>query len=216
MRTCGTIIFHLTTYVLMTAVSHAQDSSTDTWADYLGKGAPVCVTTPASGPWAAKYPFDPEKFGLIRGFSPGTSAKTDCIMIYTRTLSPAVLSLATRIEGILSEAPGLESSYVHVFDGKGAQPGGYTADEVITRIAGIQALANEHQLNRLSIGIAANSSGKNAGLAGDRDLVVVFLAASEVQGKAANVAWYRSLNTLEMGEEALDNLASSLRAAIAK
>jgi hypothetical protein len=216
MRFFQKLIVLLTTYVLLSPVSRAQVASTDTWAEFLGKRAPVSVTTPASGPWAAKYPFDPQKFGLIKGFSPGTAAKTDGIMIYTRALSPVVLSLATRVEGIISENPRLESSFVHLFDEKGAQLGGYNAEEVVARIAEIQALANEHQLNRLSIGIAANSSGKNVGLIGDRDLVVVLLAASEDQGKAANVAWYRSLNTMELGEDVLNNLAASLRTAITK
>jgi hypothetical protein len=216
MRLCEKIIVHVTMYVLMTTVSHAQDASTDTWTALLGKRAPVSVTTPASGPWAAKYPFNPQQFGLIRGFSPGTAAKTDCILIYTRSLSPAVLSLAKRIEAIISETPSLESSFVHLFDEKGAQRGGYTADEVVARIGEIQTLANKHQLTRLSIGIAANSSGKNVGLVGDRDLVVVLLAASKEQGKAANVAWYRSLNTIELGENALNSLDESLRAAVTK
>lgn len=216
MRSCLHIVVLLTTYVLLTPMSRAQDESTDTWAEFLGKRAPVSVATPAAGPWATKHPFDPKTFGLTRGYSPGTSAKTDGIMIYTRTLSPVVLNLATRVEGIITETPRLESSFVHLFDKKGAQYGGYSADEVVARIAEIQALANEHQLNRLSIGIAANSSGKNVGLVGDRDLVVVFLRASADQQESANVAWYRSFNTAELAEEALEDLVESLRTAIAE
>jgi len=210
------ILFPVTACLLMATLSQAKVAAADTWAELLGKRAPVSVTTPATGPWAAKYPFVPEKFGLTRGFSPGTSAKTDCILIYTRTLSPEFLSLAKRIEAIITEVPRLESSFVHLFDEKGAQEGGYTADEVVTRIAAIQELANMHQISRLSIGIAANSSGRNVGLVGDCDLVVVLLSAPEDQTKSASVAWYRCLNTTDLGESAVRELDESLRAAIEK
>lgn len=216
MRFCGTVVLQVAAAILVTNQSPAQLTSKDTWSAKVGKRAPVSVTTPASGPLAAKYPFDPQKFGLIKGYSPGTASKTDCIMIYTRTLSPPVITLATRIEAIISENPNLESSFLHVFDEKGAQAGGYSADEVVARIAEIQTLANTHTLTQLSIGIAANPSGTNVGLIDDCDLVVVFLAGSKDQRKSATVAWHRSLNTKELEEDTLQSVELSLRAAITK
>lgn len=199
------------------ATCRAQDSSATVWEQRLGRPAPLIVATAASGPWAAKHPFDPAKYGLVRGYSPGAATSGANVLVYARTLNPPVLALAARLDSIASDNPQLGKPFVHLYDGKGAQRGGYTVDEVQTRLAELRELAAANKLTHTSIGIVSSpGTAVQVGLDDTHDLVIVVLAASKEPAPRPVVAWYRVANTTNLDVKALQELDASLRDAIAR
>lgn len=168
------------------------------WKDRIGERAPLSVTTPATGIWAAEYPFDPQKLGTIRGFSPATGAKKSIVMIYVRSLNANTIDLLRSIDGLISTREELNCSYVQIFDEKGAQVGGYTADEILARITELKKISDEQNLKSLSLGLAANGSPESAaqvGLDKDTDIVVAFLRKPDGPKKTPVVTWNRALQS---------------------
>ncbi len=198
--------------------AHAQSSY---WEPYLGKRAPVQVSTPVFGPWAKKYPFDPDKYGKIRGFSPSSSSKSSLIVLYTTTLSKEMMLAVRKIEAILEKEhetkSGSESTvdaYIHFLDSKGAQQGGYTVEEVSDRIERIQEIAVENDLSHVSIGIAANASPERVGLNSEVDGVLVFVSPGTDDRTSGKVVWYQTLNSHTLNDSSIEEWAKQLQEAI--
>jgi hypothetical protein len=197
---------------------HAQSSY---WEPYLGKRAPVHVSTPAFGPWAKKHPFDPDKFGQLRGSSPSTSSKSSVIVLYTTTLSKEMMLAVRKIDAILEKEhetingsePSIDA-YIHFLDSKGAQLGGYTAEELSDRIARIQEIAAENDLSHVSIGIAANASPERVGLNSEVDGVLVFVSPETGKGKTGNVVWYTTLKSNALDDSSIEEWSKQLQEAI--
>jgi hypothetical protein len=183
------------------------------WKDRIGERAPLSVTTPATGIWAAEYPFDPKKFGTIRGFSPATGAKKSIVMVYVRSLNANTIDLLRAIDDLISTREELNWSYVQVFDEKGAQVGGYTADEILARITELKKISDEQNLKSLSLGLAANGSPKSAaqvGLDKDADIVVAFIRKPDGPKKSPVVAWYRALHSETLNATAITEFSKTL------
>jgi hypothetical protein len=179
------------------------------------------VSTPASGPWAKQYPFDPDKYGKIRGFSPSTSSKSSLIVLYTTTLSKEMMLAVQKIEAILKKERETKSggestvdAYIHFLDSKGAQLGGYTVEEVSDRIERIQEIAAENDLSHVSIGIAANASPERVGLSDEVDGVLVFVSPETGKGKTGNVVWYTTLKSNALDDSSIEEWAKHLQEAI--
>lgn len=171
------------------------------WEATLGKKQPLLVSTPATGPWALKHPFDPEKFGQTRGFAPGLGRRglgdaTGMILLITSTLSQDMLQCIQQIDRIADpdrtsrDPSDPESSaslaklgnrsldaYVHHIDSNGAQLGGFTIDQLADRIARLQELAETYSLKHASMGIAANGSLERVGLNEKCDAVLIYVSA---------------------------------------
>jgi hypothetical protein len=199
------------------APSNAADPQHAVWEQRLGKPAPLIVATSATGPWAAKYPFDPGTYGLVRGHSPGTASKGANILVYARALNGPVLALVSRLDSLVADNPRLGTPFVHLYDVKGAQRGGYTADELRARIAELQELAVANKLTHVSTGIASSpGSAAQVGLDDTHDLVIVYLAANKDPAQRPTVAWYRVTNSTILDANALQEMEASLRRAIAQ
>ena len=187
------------------------------WKDRIGERAPVSVTTPATGIWAAEYPFDPKKFGTIRGFSPATGAKKSIVMVYVRSLNANTIDLLRAIDGLISTREELNWSYVQIFDEKGAQVGGYTADEILARITELKKISDEQNLKSLSLGLAANGSPKSAaqvGLDKDTDIVVAFIRKPDGPKKSPVVAWYGALQSETLNAASITEFSKALDGSI--
>ena len=178
--------------------AHAQS---EFWEATLGKKQPLLISTPATGPWALKRPFDPEKFGQTRGTAPGLGRRglgdaTGMVMLITSTLSQDMLQFIQGIDRIAdpdrtSRDPSEPESsaslsklgnrsldaYVHYIDSNGAQLGGFTIDQIADRIARLQELAETYSLKHVSMGIAANGSLERVGLNEKCDAVLIYVSA---------------------------------------
>ncbi len=119
-----------------------------------GKPLLVVVTAGICGPLEKEAPFDPKTYGTIRGFNPAGSKETK-IILYTHVLDERFFRLASAIDKMVAKTPKLARSQVIVIDDKGAQRGGYTAEEVEKRRQAIRQLAASHNINHLSFFIAA-------------------------------------------------------------
>lgn len=162
----------------------------DQWDALQGKRPPITVVTPASGPFAEQHPFQKESFGKTRGFCPANGAKGNAVMVYLRTLSPKNIAWLQRIEAAMESQPKWNETFVHVFDAKGAQVGGYSADELETRIAELRTIANQEKWERISVGVTANSAGDRVGLEDGCTLVVVLLTPTADSKGRSVVRWH--------------------------
>lgn len=155
--------------------------------DLLGKPLPTMVSTPATGAWNAKHPFDPATFGKVRGYAPANQVTR--LAIFSDRLDENVWKCLKDIDQILKDSDQQEC-YVTVFDIKGAQLGGYQVDELSERISELKKLTTERQIKRLSIGIAANSSPGNraqVGLGAAGNVSIVLLTKADHNDKKAIV-----------------------------
>ena len=122
-----------------------------------GKPLPVISATAASGMWLQRAAFDSNTYGKVRGVSPATSEEPK-IVLYTTTLSKEFFNIALAVDNYLADHPELEWSFVQVQDQKGAQAGGYTAEELRTRLDQIQGLVKQNGIKHLSFLVAAPGS----------------------------------------------------------
>ncbi len=68
------VVFFIAVLTVLSSRSvFSEDAADIVWKSFLGKKAPVSVSTPATGFWAEKYPFDSTTFGKVRGHCPGAS-----------------------------------------------------------------------------------------------------------------------------------------------
>jgi hypothetical protein len=215
-RTCAFVPLFL---LCCTQALCAQTSLADTvWKKHMGGRAPLSVSTPATGLWADEHPFDPKTFGTIRGFSPATGAKNAIVMVYVRSLNENTLNLLQAIDAVISTQEDLKWSYVQIFDEKGAQVGGYTADEILARIAGLKQIADDQKIKSLSLGLAANGLPKSAeqvGLNNDNDIVVAFLRKPPKPKSAPVVAWFRAFLSTQLTPANIAEFSKALEETIA-
>lgn len=195
---------------LLVAVEATAQAPSEFWEATLGKKQPLLISTPATGPWALKHPFDPEKFGRTRGFAPGLGRRglgdaTGMVMLITSTLSQDMMQFIERIDRIADPdrtsrdpsdpevSPSLTKlgkrqldAYVHYLDSNGAQLGGFTADQLAERIARLQELAESHSLKHASMGIAANGALERVGLNDLGDAVLIYVSAQPLPQSAGS------------------------------
>ena len=119
-----------------------------------GKPLPAVSATAASGRWQERAPFDPATYGKTRGVCPTNSPEAK-LVLYTTSLDEAFFALARRVDRYVGEHPELAWSLVEVTEVKGAQQGGYTADELTVRLKEIQDLAQKQGIQHLSFLITA-------------------------------------------------------------
>jgi hypothetical protein len=175
------------------------------------------VATAASGSWAQWFPFNPQTFGTSSGQSPA-SARSRLVLIYTRALDAKFLDLAGSIDALVEPHQELEGSGIYLFDKKGAQRGGYTADELTQRIQQIQEIAQAAKLKGLSIAIAANNSPATAagvGINDEHDVTIVYVTPGPQPATRGSIAWLRQVNTTDLTVASRAQMIAALQAQIA-
>lgn len=200
--------------ILGSACLPGQAAPPDVWASLMGSPPPLLVATAATGPWATKHPFDATTFGKTRGFSPSTEVEGSCILVYLRKLDANQQKLVSKLNAITQANPKMEPCFIHLFDVKGAQRGGYTADELQTRINELKVVADKHQWKHSSLGITANARGfDQVGLDDQHDTAIVLIRP--MPGKKSPVTtWYRLTSDTLLTEAGIQELETSLRGAI--
>ncbi len=169
----------------------------------LGDQAITCSATPATGKWAAEHPFDARTYGLNRGVSPATSHDSK-IVLYTRILDKGFFRLARRLDKFLAKHPELEWSFVQVLDEKGAQRGGYTANELQTRLSEVRELVAQAKIKHLSFTISAPNAasfGPQLGMAGPQSLVLAVLVAGKTTNEHPQVGYVRHLESSDITDK---------------
>lgn len=180
-----------------------------------GNAAIVCSATPASGPWAKKYPFNPQTYGKVSGVSPVTSPDPK-IVLYTRTLDKRFFQLASAIDVLVARFRTLPWSLVQVMDEKGAQFGGYTVPELSQRITEIEKLATQNHINRLSFAISASNVSMfspRIGLTDPNNVAIAYVTADDPEGKPI-IRWSEKVNTSLLSEKEIQTLVAALEKAI--
>lgn len=122
-----------------------------------GKRLPPVSATAASGRWLERAPFDPATYGKERGVSPATTSEPK-IVLYTASLDEDFFKIASAVDTYVGQNPKLGWSFVQVQDAKGAQFGGYSAEELRVRLDEIQRQAQQHGIRHLSFLVAAPGS----------------------------------------------------------
>lgn len=182
-----------------------------------GKPLFVSAATIACGPLEAKYPFDPSTYGTVRGYSPATTPD-EKIVLFTRTLDTAFFQLASAVDTIVAENPGLAGSLVIVLDEPGAQRGGYSLDALQARRTAIRTLAAQNRIKNLSFFISAppaSSSGPRLGLTGDNTALLVHLVPDAAHPKGhAVVRWFTRLPTARLDSNARADAVAALTRSI--
>ncbi|HQR09067.1 MAG TPA: hypothetical protein PLN21_19755 [Gemmatales bacterium] len=140
-----------------------------------------------------------------------------CILIYTRQLNSSTLSIASAINDFTLKHFSLDPAYLLLFDVKGAQRGGYTVEEITSRIKELEEISQKNKLKAVSIGIAANPGyAEKAGLNNINDVAIVLLKTSTKSQKDPVIAWYRILSAKNLSDKALATLESDLDAVLKK
>ena len=211
MKTC---MFTLCTtlFLLLQSAGIAQDQSV--WEKSLGSSPPLVVATTATGPHATRFPFDPKTYGLVRGYAPSNQVSKPCIVLYARHLNDSTRTIVAKVDAFSATHPTMDAAYLHLFDEKGAQRGGYTAEELTTRIKELDTIAKSQNWKATSIGVAANKSGtRTVGIIDDNDVVIVVLKPDGQKDKPI-VVWYQVINTTKMAADSLKKLEASLSTAL--
>lgn len=206
----------VTALVVLSSVAFGGDDKSSAWESLLNKRPPLIVATPATGSAAKEIPFDAQKFGKVRGTSPGTATKMACIMVYTTKLDERCIALIRKLDAVAGESK-LEGSFVHVFDEKGAQVGGYTADEITARIKELEKVATDNKLKHISLGIAASpSAASQVGLDDSHDVAVSTLRKSAGRSAGVTVSWYELTAAKSLDDKAITAIATAVQDAMKK
>ena len=120
--------------LLFCSLNHTLVDADEYWSKRVGKPTPLVVATTATGPHATRFPFNSQTYGKVSGFAPATRAAKPCIVIYGKNLNDYTLAIAFMIDRITQSHPEMDAAYFYLFDAKGAQRGGYTADELAARL----------------------------------------------------------------------------------
>ncbi|HLK61535.1 MAG TPA: hypothetical protein VKU00_33610 [Chthonomonadaceae bacterium] len=123
-----------TALALTHRVADGQPADTPQKSGSIQIGNPPFVSsaTALNGSLEQQYPFDPESYGKVSGFSP-TSSQDPKIVLYTLSLDKDFFRLAAVIDAFVTKHKSLNGSLVVVIDAKGAQVGGYSVEEVLKR-----------------------------------------------------------------------------------
>jgi len=157
----------------------------------VGQPLPVCSASAASGALALSEPFNAKTFGTVRGYSPATEPGSK-IVIYARSLDRGFFQLAGAVDALVAKRPELAKSFVQVIDAKGAQRGGYTADEVTARLTEIRQLAIRNRVTHLSFALSApgaNSISSRLGINGETGVLVTAVVAGPEAHSHPVVDW---------------------------
>ncbi|MBB6052771.1 hypothetical protein [Armatimonas rosea] len=193
---------------LVAAVCLAASASGQQRAIEVGKALPVTSATAATGPWLERAPLNPATYGQTRGVSPATSPEAK-IVLYTPTLSEDFFKLARRVDSLIEKHPELKWSFVQVSDPKGAQRGGYTADELKTRLAELKTLAESHELKHLSLVVAAPAARP-----GSSTITLAFTKQSTAKYQHPVVAWTGQTDEAKLDRATIEKLIGELSATI--
>ncbi|MFO0959678.1 MAG: hypothetical protein U0800_19955 [Isosphaeraceae bacterium] len=184
----------------------------------VGSRAPVTSATAACGPWLKRCPLDAESYGKVRGVSPATSPDAK-LLIYARKLDGNFFRLAKAIDAVVADNPRLEWSFVQVLDERGAQRGGYSAEELERRLAEIRDLAKEHGIEHLSFVVSAPSAGSFAprlGLVDGPDVLVAHLEPGADGDRSSLIRWFRRGDSSKLDEAAIGEWTGALQESVGR
>ncbi len=178
-------MFSIRLILLMATLFFTQTNTLLAFQDaiQIGQPLPLIVSTPVTGRWYEKYPFQIENFGKTRGHAPANQVTR--LAIFIDGLDEARWQWLKEIDNLLVEAD-REETFVTLFDAKGAQVGGFDALELQARIDELQKLTDAHKIEHLSIGVAANIGQGNkskAGLNESHNFAVILLRKADGEGK---------------------------------
>ncbi len=182
----------------------------------LGKQFPLCVATAATGKWAKECPFNPAMFGKIRGYNV-LGRKSPQVVIGTLSLDSHFLRLAKAVDDFVGRHKELEWSAIQVGDTKGAQIGGYTADEIVQRMKELQNIARQNKLKHLSFVLSSpNADGfsQRLGLTEGSNLLVA-LVAGNADSKEGVVKWFAQRQSSQMSKQTTQEIIASLEKSVA-
>lgn len=157
------------------------------------------ATVCACGPLEADYPFDPLTYGKVRGYAPVNTSNPP-LVLYTRVLNPEFFRLAVALDALVAKNPRWSNSLVMVMDDKGAQYGGYTADEVVQRRESIRQLAKSNNITHLSFFLTAVGAKAGASRLELRDNQDMLLATLNYPASALKRAVVGSVMRLESSQ----------------
>ncbi|WP_309718575.1 hypothetical protein [Armatimonas sp.] len=132
-------------------------------------------------------------------------------MVYTPTLSEDFFTLAREVDQLIEKHPTLEWSFVQVSDPKGAQYGGYTAEELKTRLDEINALVKKHKLKHLSFLVSAPPAR-----AGDTTVTLALAQRDTTNSKRTVVVWTMQMDGTKLDKATIKKLISELSVTIGK
>ncbi len=183
----------------------------------VGKPLFVSSATVVCGPLETEYPFAPETYGKVRGYSPTTSPDAK-IVLYTRVLDKRFFRLAVAVDALVAQEKSLAaSSLVIVIDDKGAQRGSYSLEEVKQRREAIRLLAKKNKISHLSFFLSApgaESIAPNLRLT-DANLLLAHLVGSDPPGQHAIVQWFTQQQTTRMDDDTLAATMTALKKSVA-
>lgn len=155
---------------------------------------------------------NPATYGRVSGVSPAVSPEPK-IILYTDLLGEGFWRTAVAVDRYVGKNPKLAWSFVQVRDVKGAQRGGYTADELRARIAEIAELTRKRGIRHLLFVIAAPGRGE----AEPSDAVT--LAYTSAKGKSdpfPTVSWVTQIPASSVTDKILADTLASLDAVVRK
>jgi hypothetical protein len=169
----------------------------------VSKPLPTISATAASGRWLERAALNPATYGRVSGVSPASTTEAK-VVLYTATLSEDFFRLAQGVDRLLEKHPELAWSFVQLSDPKGAQYGGYTADELQTRLNEIKTLVEKHKIKHLSFLISAPPARP-----GDTTVTLAF-------SEQTTVGWTTQTNASKLTKATRKKLIEDLSATIGK
>lgn len=180
----------------------------------IGRPPFLVVATAMCGPLEPKEPFDPKTFGQVRG-TPPIRAYHPPLVLFTTALTPEFFRLATALDALIAADPTWSNSLVVVSEEKGAQVGGYTADEILERRKSISRLAEQNHITHLSFFLTAQGAKgvtPRLELADKQDILLAVLDNKEQPRMTAPILSVQRLESGKLTSEAckkiVDNLTS--------
>lgn len=181
------------------------------------KTAPLVVALPVCGPEEEKTPFNIANYGKVRGFNPISDMKAKGVVLLTRKLDEGFFRFAAAVEGLVASQAKSCQCIVIVIDEKGAQVGGYTAQEFETRRAEVGKLAKTHKLNHLSFYIASsppNAIGSSPELRQNNLVLAVVGVDSDHKHRRPITRLVLPLDAEKMNDNAIERAIAAIKSEV--
>ncbi len=143
----------------------------------VGKAPVTIAATIVCGPLEKDYFFDLRTYGKVSGDAP-IRASHPPFVLYTSALTPGFFRLAAALDALVAGDKTWANSLVMVSDEKGAQQGGYSAEELGQRRATLRQLVLRNHISHLSFFLSAPPAKtlmRRLQLIGKQDLLLATL-----------------------------------------
>lgn len=143
----------------------------------VGKAPVTIAATIVCGPLEKDYAFDPRTYGRVHGDAPIRSSHPPFVL-YAFAPTPGFFRLATALDALVAQDPTWSNSLVIISDEKGAQRGGYSAEELTLRRESLRRLVQRNHITHLSFFLSAPNAKtlmSRLKLTGKQDLLLAAL-----------------------------------------